>query len=142
MHWTSDKIRLGEDPSLIPYPVANVALHLADYKALKNYKSQEKSIAETAKPGQFTDKTKWEDWNPVFINFLRSIPGRHHVPLKYIICNNDAPIVVPGASLIDDYINRAPLNGDAFDTNANEVHTYIVSFITGNTNHRTNTDGH
>jgi hypothetical protein len=132
MHWTSDRLRLGEDPSLIEYPVANAASHLADYKTLKNYKSRATSIADTAKPGPLTDKTKWEDWNPVFINFLRSIPGRYDVPLKYVIRDNDAPTIVPGASLLDGYVNRAPLTGDAFDTDASEVHTYIVSFITGN----------
>ena len=132
MHWTSDKLRLGEDPSLIPYPVANAAMHLASYKTLKSYRARALTIAETAKPGPLTEKTKWEDWNPVFINFLRSIPGRHHIPLKYIIRDSDAPVVVPGASLLDDYINRAPLNGDAFETDASEVHTYLISFITGN----------
>ena len=34
--------------------------------------------------------------------------------------------------MLDDYINRIPLDGDAFEVDAAEVHTYLVNFISGN----------
>lgn len=78
------------------------------------------------------DKSKWEEWVPVFLNFLKAIPGRNGIPLKYICRSDDVPTIVPGAEMLDDYINRAPLNGESFEVDAAEVHTYIVNFIAGN----------
>lgn len=72
------------------------------------------------------------EWCPVFLNFLRMIPGRNGQPLSYVYRENDAPAIVPNIGLMEDYINRAPLTGEAFTIDANEVHIYIQSFITGN----------
>jgi hypothetical protein len=41
-------------------------------------------LSEAAKPEKFKELTKWEDWKPTFLNYLRSIPGRDGVPLKFI----------------------------------------------------------
>ena len=41
-------------------------------------------MADAAKPEKFEKETKWNDWAPTFLNYLRSIPGRDGVPLKYI----------------------------------------------------------
>ena len=72
------------------------------------------------------------DWKLVFLNFLRSVSGRDGIPLAYICRENDAPVINPGADLLDMYVDAAPLPGEAFNVDANEVHTYIVSFIAGN----------
>ena len=40
--------------------------------------------------------------------------------------------MMAGVELMDDYVNCAPLVGDAFNIAAAEVHTYIQSFINGN----------
>ena len=37
------------------------------------------------------------------------------------------------ANFLDEYIDRAPLQGEAYDTDSNEIHTYIVKFIAENT---------
>ena len=75
---------------------------------------------------------KWTDWCPVFINFLKTIPGRHGHPLRYVVRDDDNAIIDPSASILEDYVNRAPLVGDAFDADSSEVHTYIVNFTAGN----------
>ena len=53
------------------------------------YVKNSSAIAETAKPTTFTETTKWTDWEPVFHNFLRAIPGRTGVPLSYVIRENE-----------------------------------------------------
>ena len=63
---------------------------------------------------------------------MRSIPGRDGVPLKYICRDNQNPDNTPNDDFLDDYIAMAPLEGKAYTTDAQEVHTYIVNFIAGN----------
>ena len=132
IQWCRDKFRVGEDPAAEAFPVAETPSLIQRMKEHDAYVKKAKTLSDTAKPGSFTEQTKWEDWQPVFANFLRSIPGRNGIPLSYTIRANDNPTVVPNASLLDDYINRAPLNGDAFDADVAEVHTYLVNFISGN----------
>jgi hypothetical protein len=38
----------------------------------------------------------------------------------------------PHADFIDDYVDMAPLNDEAFTIDAADVHTYIVNFVAGN----------
>ena len=89
------------------------------------------SIADTAKPNRFTDKMKWVDWSPSFINFLRCISGRNGTPLSYVIRSNPLPDPTPHTDFLDDYVAMARLNGSAFEVDSAEVHTYIVNFISG-----------
>ena len=79
-----------------------------------------------------TKYTKWEDWDPSFLNYLCAIPGLDGVPLKYIKQDNELPDVTPNADFLDDYIMNAPLTLQAFTIDAAEVHTFIVNFITQN----------
>ena len=39
---------------------------------------------------------------------------------------------MPQTDILDEYVLQAPLNGEAFKTDASEVHTYLTKFITGN----------
>ena len=132
IQWVKDQVRTGEDPSLTPFPVANTTTLIRRYKSHMAFCEKSKRLSETAKPQMFTETTKWADWVPVFINFLKSLPGRHGVPLVYIVRDNDNALVVPNVDMLDDYVNQAPLNGEAFNADASEVHTYIVNFIAGN----------
>lgn len=132
IQWSRDMIRVGIEPSSLPFPHENAPALICRMKTHEAYVKKASTISDTAKPSQFTSKTKWEDWNPVFINFLRSIPGRNGVPLSYICREEEGPTIVPGIEFIDDYVNRAPLAGPAFVTDSAEVNTYIVSFIAGN----------
>ena len=86
-------------------------------------------IVESAKPGRLTLETKWHDLKPVFSNFLRSIPGRDGVPLSYIIRANDLTDPTLHLDALNDYVARAPLNGEAYVSDAKEVHTYPYSLL-------------
>ena len=133
LQWVKHKYRTNEDPTQERFPINESNTILQRYKTHKAYVSKSKTISDTATPSQFTDKTKWNDWLPTLRNFLRAIPGRNGVPLSYIIRDETIqPRNVPHASFIDDYIDSAPLEGIAFITDAAEVHTYIVKFISDN----------
>jgi hypothetical protein len=64
--------------------------------------------------------------------YLRTIPGRDGIPLRYIFRENKAPDPTPNAYFLNDYVSMAPLNGEAFTINAADVHTYLVNFVAGN----------
>ena len=132
VQWTRDEIRLGRDPTLVAFPIGQAAMLMRRYKSHTQFVAKAKTIVENAKPGPFNAKTKWEDWSPTFLNFLRSIPGRDGVPLKYVCRPNDAPDPTPHTDFLDDYVAMAPLAGEAFATDGSEVMTYIVSFVAGN----------
>jgi hypothetical protein len=132
VQWTRDEVRLGRNPTEIPFPVANASVLLRRYKTHEQFLKKSKTIAEAAKPEKFSSETKWMDWAPTLLNYLRLIPGRDGVPLKYICRENDRPNPLPQPDFLDDYVNMAPLNGEAFTIDAAEVHTLIVSFIVGN----------
>ena len=132
IQWSRDQIRVGMDPATMVFPPDNTTELIRRMKTHEAYKKKASTISDAAKPSQFTSKTKWEDWNPVFMNFLRSIPGRNGVPLSYICRADEGPTIVANIEFIDQYVNRAPLQGEAFKTDAAEVNTYIVSFIAGN----------
>ena len=126
-------IRTGKDPSMIPLPVQKAAEFILRIKYHKDFADKSKKIVDTAKPTQFTEKSKWEYWNMVFIKFLKSIPGRNGVPLKYICMDKDEQSVIPGVDFLKDDIDCAPLEGNAFMIDVSEVSTYLTSFIFCNT---------
>ena len=75
-------------------------------------------------------KTKWIDWKPTFINYLKHIPGRSGVPLNYIV-RPTGYTANPG-DMLDEYVELAPHAGESYATDCSEVHTYIAKFIKGN----------
>ena len=75
------------------------------YRRLQSLTSSKKELA------------KWEDWKPTFLNYLRSIPGRDGIPLKYV-CR--------------EKVASAPLTGNAYSIDAVQVHTFLLNFVTGN----------
>lgn len=87
---------------------------------------------DVAMPAQFTDKTKWIDWYPSFLSFLRTISGRSGVPLNYIVRPKDVTQIENYDDFLDEYVDCVSLQGNAFISDATEVHTYIVKFIAGN----------
>lgn len=70
----------------------------------------------------------------MFLDFLRSIPGRNESTLKYISRYKDVSFVVPGEDLLEDYINCAPVKGNEFMIDVARVSTYIYKFLSVNTN--------
>ena len=73
---------------------------------------------------------KWDDWNPTFLNFLKAIPGRNGVPLSYMCRENEQALPYdPNVDNLENYIYQAPLNCDTFSTDAADVHTYLIYFM-------------
>ena len=132
VQWVKDTIRLDIDPALTDFGMGQVARLNKRYHTHKDWLNKAADKAKTAKPKQFTEKMKWIDWKDSFANFLRTQPGRNGVPLSYVIRDNDEPVEKRNAEFLDDYIDQAPLTGPAFASDASEVHTFIVSFITKN----------
>jgi hypothetical protein len=129
IQWCKDKYRLNEDPSAMPFPNEDTPLLIQRYNTHKAFVEKSKTISDTATPIQFTHKVKWIDWQPTFINFLRAIPGRNGLPLSYI-CRPETIIPQnPYTNFIEEYIDKAPLHGNAFVTDSAEVYTYMVKFI-------------
>ena len=50
---------------------------------------QVETISKAADPGKFKDERKWPDWEPVFRNYLSTIPGSYHVQLSYVVQENE-----------------------------------------------------
>eukprot|EP00957_Ditylum_brightwellii_P069639 5288974-Ditylum_brightwellii.AAC.1 len=61
IQWTRDRYRLGENPVVIPYLVADAAAQIRRYKHHNAFIIKSKTLAETATPEQFTEKKKWLD---------------------------------------------------------------------------------
>jgi hypothetical protein len=134
VQWTRDELRLGRDPTLTPFPVAQVADLIRRYKTHEKYLTDSKTLSEAAKPEKFKESTKWEDWKPTFLNYLCSIPGRDGVPLKYVCRDkNEADVTAASEDFLDDYVAAAPfLSGNAYAIDAVQVHTFLLNFVTGN----------
>ena len=132
VQWSKDLIRVGADPTVLPFDPTEIPRLIRRAKEHAAFVKKSTTLTDTAKPTAFKSDQKWTDWQPVFRNFLRSIPGRNGIPLSYVIRDNDNAIIDPNVNMFDDYINRAPLNGEAFDIDSAEVHTYIVNFISTN----------
>lgn len=134
IEWVNGLYRVGQDPIAQPFPVAQANTIIEKGKELKRYKDKAKTITEAAKPTTFTHKSDWRDWSDTFRNFLKHVPGRNDLPLAYIIRENIDHAIDedPTKDLIHNLIEMAPLNGEVYETDAAEVHTYIVKFIEGN----------
>ena len=132
LYWCKDKYRLNEDPEMEDFTPEQSLTIIRKAKTHKAYMEKSKTISDTATPSQFTDKVKWIDWLPTFKNFLKAIPRQNGVPLSYVIRNE--PVIPPEiyVNFLDEYVDRAPLNGAAFITDSAEVHTYLVKFISEN----------
>jgi hypothetical protein len=132
IQWTRDRIRRGEAPHNYVFSKTEAVDLIRRLKTVDSFVSKSKTITETAKPNKLRSNTKWTDWLPTFKNFLRAIPGRHSVPLAYIIRDNTEPTENVQDDFLENYISMCPLDGSAFKADASEVHTYLVNFIAGN----------
>ena len=89
-------------------------------------------MAKSARPKSFTEKMKWSDWKSTLITFLKSQPGRNSVPLDYVIRSDVNLAAGNMVNFLQDYSNRAPLAGNAFNHDAAKVHSYLLRFISEN----------
>ena len=111
------------DPATVPIAAFDNATLMRRYKSHENFVKISSTISSTANSCQFM--------HPTFINFLRTIPGCDGIPLDYVCRSTDAPDCTPQTDILEEYALQAPLNGEAFNTEASEVHTYLTKFITG-----------
>ena len=133
VHWVQECDLLGDDPTNEDFPIANTISILRRRTEFKVFKSRSKLIAEIAKPQQFTPKMKWEDWAPTFKNFLKSMSSRRGIPLAYVIREDEEEKPYdPSIGTLDNFTQMVPLNGNDYEYDKGEVHTYILRFITGN----------
>lgn len=133
IQWSRDMIRTGLNPSFSEFPVEETARLLTNYKSRQAFIEKTKTISDAAKPTKFKENGKWDDWYPTFINFLRAIPGRNGVPLSYVCREFDEPAPNdPDIDFIENYVQQAPVWGEAFNRDAAEVHTFLVNFTSGN----------
>ena len=105
---------------------------LCHYETHAKFFLSASTLVDAAKPGKFTIQIKWDDRIPTFLIYLRAIPGRDKVPLKYNYRENNIPNLAPNAHFLDNYINMAPLTGEAYAIDSAHVHTFIVIFVSGN----------
>jgi hypothetical protein len=67
------------------------------------------------------------------LNYLRSIPARDGVPLKYDCRDkNEADVTAASEDFLDDYVAAAPLSGNAYAIDVVQVHTFLLNFVSGN----------
>jgi hypothetical protein len=132
VQWTCDELRLSRDPSLTPFPIDRVSDLIRRSKTHEKFQVDSKTLAEAAKPEKFKESMKWEDWKPTFLNYIRLIPGRDGVPLKYICREKDEADATPNEDFLDDYVAMAPLDGESYAIDTIQVHTILVNFVSGN----------
>ena len=132
IQWVKDEQSLGRNTETMAFPVVQDPALLRRYKNHAMFVSSASTLADAAKPEKFTSQTKWADWIPTFLNYLRAMPRRNEVPLKYFCREDDIPNPSPNANFLDDYINMAPLTGEAYVIDSAQVHTFIVNFVSGN----------
>ena len=75
---------------------------------------------------------KWIYWYPTLINFLGVIPGSNGVPFNYLCIPTNVQAKAVYNDFVNEYVDKAPLDRQAFTTDTAEVHTYIVRFTSGN----------
>ena len=134
IQWTKDKIITGGDPTMELFPVLEAPRYVLRYKTHQNFIDKSKTLSDIAKPEKLKADTKWSDWYPSFVNFLRAIPGARGVPLSYVIREEEQPALIedPNISFLENYILMTELNGPTYETDKLEVHIYITSFVSGN----------
>ena len=132
VQWAKEKIMMNENPHDEAFPINDVQTYIMHIRANKAFKDKSKTLMDATAPEKLTDKTRWTDWYPSFVNYLRNIPGRMGVPLSYVIRPNDVVLKDVYDDHLDEYVDKAALEGPTFVSDAHEVHTYIVKFIAGN----------
>ena len=72
------------------------------------------TISKDENPLILMENVKWKDWAPTSMNYVREIPERDGMPLKYIIIDNDFANLTLNKYFLDDYVDNASLQGRSF----------------------------
>ena len=131
MAWCKDEIRMGRKPSLIAaFPLGNITTNR--YMTHKKFVDNSYVNSKSAIPKTSSMDVKWIEWKLTFENYLRTLPGRNDVPIKYVIRSNKAPNAMPQLDMMDEYINMTPLEGEAYVQDNIQVMTLLANFLVNN----------
>ena len=92
-------------------------------------------ISKAADPGKFKDERKWPNWESAFVNYLSMIPGSYHVPLSYVVGEQEDPD--HDRDFGDDFVSEmnacAPLHGSHFRADSRRVQKLLKNFLVAET---------
>ena len=96
MHWVQDQDHCYRNACTGNIANANkfreiidISIQRATLRKVED--DQVDTISKAADPGKFKDERKWPDWEPAFVNYLSMIPGSYHMPLSYIVREQEDP---------------------------------------------------
>ena len=129
--WVKEKIILGEDPASTLFPPELVGTINDRCTNHKKYLAQCTREAPGYKPDKFTKDMKWRDWADEYIGYLKYCPGTDGVPLSYIIRNTGTTLPTTGGGFLQHWVDKAPLQGYAYNVDALSIHTSLTKSISG-----------
>ena len=134
IEWAKGHFIIGLNLEDDLFPVGDALTYVRRSKLHTLYIEKSKILSDAAKPDKLIETTKWIDWYPTFLNFLRAVHGVNGVPLSYVVRNNAVAAVVedPTLDYLENFVQMCHLKGDSYDMNNLEVHTYIIHFVSGN----------
>ena len=96
MHWVQDQDCCYRNASTGNIADANEFREIIDISiqrtALQKVEdNQVEMISKAVDTGNFKDEKKWTDWEPAFMNYLSRTPGSYHVPLSYVVREQEDP---------------------------------------------------
>ena len=140
MHWVQDQDRCYRNASTGNIADANEFREIIDISiqraALRKVEDdQVDTISKAADPGKFKDERKWPDWEPAFVNYLSRIPDSYHVPLSYVVREQEDPDHDRdfGDDFVSEMIVCAPLHGAHFRADSRRVHQLLKNFLVAET---------
>ena len=140
MHWVQDQDHCYRNASTGDIADANEFREIIDISIQratlqKVEDNQVDMISKAAVPGKFKDERKWPDWEPAFVNYLSTIPGHYHVPLSYIVLEQEDPDhdCDFGDDFVSEMIACAPLHGTHFRVDSRLVHQLLKNYFVAET---------
>ena len=140
IHWVQDQDCCYRNASTGNIADANEFREVIDISiqraALRKVEDdQVDKISKATDPEKFKDERKWPDWEPAFVNSLSMIPGSYHVPLSYVVreqedLDHDRDF---GDHFVSEMITCAPLHGAHFRANSRRIHQLLKNFLVAET---------
>ena len=113
--------------------IINISIQSAAPRKVED--DQVDTMSKAADPGKLKDERKWPDWEPVFVNYLSTIPGSYHVPLSYVVQEQENPD--HDRDFGDDFVSKmitcAPLHGAHFRADSRHIHQLLKNFLVAET---------
>ena len=111
----------------------NSSIQRAALRKVEN--DQVGTISKAANLGKFQDERKWLDWEPALVNYLSTISGSYHIPLSYVVRENEDP--AHDRDFNEDFqaemTTHALLHGAHFRADARRVHQVLKNFLVSET---------